>query len=178
MIVSIAVSGMGKNMRPRIPVRATLTTIAFGALLTACGVAHATPTPVATTTPTEATDTPAPTHTTAELVTRTAAARLMLPVGGDLADFFIAVISGREMEARTFLAPGTYTTVPNLRDAFGLPQSNGPYTIDTLPLSASGDRGTARTVIAYQGRTYREEVTLVKANGRWKVAAVTPDTAP
>ncbi len=123
------------------------------------------------------TDTPNPTPSAAEQATRVAAQRLMLPVGGDLADFFIATISGQEAKARGFLAPGAYADVANLRDALGLPQSTGPYTIDTLPLSVTGDRATARTVIAYQERQFQEVVTLVKVEGRWKIEAVVPDRA-
>lgn len=146
-------------------------------LVAACGAS-----PAATGAPSspvamQPTDTPAPTRTAAELATRTAAPHLQPPVAGDLADFFIATISGQEAKARGFLAPGAYADVANLRDALGLPQSTGPYTIDTLPLSVTGDRATARTVIAYQERQFQEVVTLVKVEGRWKIEAVVPDRA-
>jgi len=146
-------------------------------LVAACGAS-----PAATGAPSspvamQPTDTPAPTRTAAELATRTAAPHLQPPVAGDLADFFIATIAGREAEARAFLAPGAYARVPNLRAALGLPQSSGPYMIDSLPLSATDDRANVRTVIAYAGHRFQEVVTLVKVDGRWKVEAVVPEGA-
>lgn len=150
------------------------------ALVAACGApagVASTPAPLAQPVAVQPTDTPNPPPTAVEQATRAAAQRLMLPVGGDLADFFIATISGQEARARAFLVPGAYADVANLRDALGLPQSTGPYTIDTLPLSVTGERASARTVITYQGRRFQEVVTLVKVEGRWKIEAVVPDRA-
>jgi len=62
--------------------------------------------------------------------------------------------------------------VPNLREALGLPQSNGPYMIDSLPLATTGQRATVRTTIAYQGQHFVVIVTVVKVNGQWKISAV------
>ena len=150
-------------------------------LIVACGASHgairtpvslppATPVPVASVTEAP-TDTPKPVSAS-EQATRTAAPQLMPGVGGDLADFFIATISGQETKARAFLAPGVYAEVPNLREALGLPQSNGPYMIDSLPLATTGQRATVRTTIAYQGQHFVVIVTVVKVNGQWKISAV------